>query len=126
MTREKREKELELEEKELYYKLNKIKEEKEEIIQQKISEKRKEVAKKIRYLRENKDVILPLLEHSRTSCSDENPCNGCYDYNNGYARCNKCWLMEILDDEWYDENDGENIDFDIDFSVDFVRVENLI
>ena len=46
MTREKREKELELEEKELYYKLNKIKEEKEEIIQQKISEKRKEVAKR--------------------------------------------------------------------------------
>ena len=120
-----KEEELELEEKELYDKLNKIKEEKEEIRQQKISEKRKEVAKKIRYLRENKDVILPLLEHSRTSCSDENPCNG-YEYSSGYARCNKCWLMEILDDEWYDENDGENIDFDIEFSVDFVRVENLV
>ena len=125
-----REEELKLEEKELYDKLNKIKEEKEEIRQQKISEKRKEVAKKIRYLRENKDVILPLLEHSRTSCSDKNLCNGCYDYSNnhsnGYARCNKCWLMEILDNEWYDENDGKNVDFDINFSVDFVRVENLI
>ena len=120
-----REEELDFKEKELYEMLNEIKEEKEEIKQQKISEKRKEVVKKIRYLREYKDVILPLLKHSRTYCSDENPCNG-YDYSKGYARCNKCWLIEILDDEWYDENDGENIDFDIEFDIDFISVENLV
>lgn len=120
-----REEELEIEEKDLYEKLNKIKEEKEIIRQQKILDKRKEVAEKIRYLRENKDVILPLLKHSRTSCSDENPCNS-YEYSRGYARCNKCWLMEILNDEWYDENDGENVDFDIEFDVEFHRVEDLV
>lgn len=121
-----REGELDLEGKDLYEKLNKIKKEKEEIRQQKISDKRKEVAKKIRYIRDNKDVILPLLKHSRTSCSDEHPCNGCYDYSKGYARCNKCWLMEIIDDEWYDENDGENVDFDVEFEVEFHRVEDLV
>ena len=116
-----REEELDLEEKDLYEKLNKIKKEKEEIRQQKISDKRKEVAKKIRYIRDNKDAILPLLKHSRTSCSDENPCNG-YDYSKGYAKCDKCWLIEILDDEWYDEN----VDFDVEFSVEFHRVEDLV
>lgn len=119
-----REEELDIAEKELYEKLNEIKEEKEEIRQQKISDKRKEVAKKIRYIREHKDVILPLLKHSIASCSDENPCNGYI--TGGYVRCNKCWLMEILDNEWYDKNDGENIDFDIKFDIDFIRVENLI
>lgn len=119
-----REEELDIAERELYERLNEIREEKEEIRQQKISEKRREIAKKIRRIREHKDVILPLLKHSRTSCSDENHCNGYI--TDGYARCNKCWLIEILDDEWYDENDGENIDFDIEFDIDFISVENLV
>lgn len=40
--------------------------------------------------------ILSRIQHSRTSCSDENPCNG-YDDSVGYARCTKCHLMEILE-----------------------------
>ena len=34
--------------------------------------------------------------------------------------------MEILDDEWYDGNDGENVDFDIEFDIEFIRVEDLV
>jgi hypothetical protein len=58
--------------------------------------------------------ILNLIDHSRTSCSDENPSNG-YESDRGYARCTKCHLMEILDDH----EDGIN-DFlvSIDFSFD--------
>lgn len=111
-----REEELNLEEKDLYEKLNKIKAEKEEIRHQKIEEKKKEVEKKLDYLREHKDFILSLIEHSRTSCSDEYPCNG-YDYDKGYARCNKCCLIEILNGEW-----GNKID--VEFDVSFIDIEH--
>jgi hypothetical protein len=60
-------------------------------------------------LRSNKDLILSLFEHNRTSCSDENPDNG-YSYVNGHSRCNKCHLMEILDEEY-------NNDFEVSFDI---------
>ena len=113
-----REEELILKEKELLKKLNKIKEEKEEIRQKKVAEKKEEVAKKIEYLREHKDIIIPLLKHSRTSCSDEHPYNG-YSYYSGYARCKKCYLIEILNGEWGNE-------IDITFDVEFSNIENLV
>lgn len=113
-----REEELNIEEKELYEKLNKIKTEKEEIKQRKIKEKKKEVGKKLDCLREHKDFILSLIEHSRTSCSDDHPCNG-YDYDRGYARCNKCYLIEILNGEWGNE-------IDVEFDVSFINVDHSI
>lgn len=105
-----RKEELEIEEAELYEKISKIKKEKEEIRENELVEKKKSVAKKIQYLRDNRDIILPLIEHSRTSCSDENYCNG-YSSSDGYARCNKCFLIEILNGEW---GDGE---FEVDFNI---------
>lgn len=105
-----REEELILEEKDLYNKLNKIKEERELIKQQKLEEKKSIVAKKIQYIRENRDIILPLFEHSRTSCSDDNVCNG-YSHATKNARCNKCWLIEILDGDYVDG------DFDVEFDI---------
>lgn len=113
-----REEELDLEEKDLYDKLNKIKTQKEEIRQQKIEEKKKEIGKKLDYIREHQDIILSLIKHDRTSCSDDYPCNG-YNYNRGYARCNKCYLIEILNGEWENE-------IDVNFSVGFTNVKNLI
>ena len=113
-----RKEELDIEEKELYEKLNKIKAEKEEIRQHEIKEKEKEVEKKLDYIRKHQDIILPLIKHDRTSCSDENPCNG-YSYCDGHARCGKCFLTEILNGEW------GNV-FDVDFNVDFTDVENLV
>jgi len=63
---------------------------------------------KISKLREQKDLILSLIDHSRTSCSDSNVCNGYGSADYG-ARCTKCHLIEIFDQEW---DDGEwEIDF---------------
>ena len=44
---------------------------------------------------EQKTLLLSMLEHDRTSCSDENQCNG-YSYSSKHWRCRKCMLMEIL------------------------------
>ena len=80
-------------------------------IKEKEIEDRKQKAKiKLDKFRENKEIILNLIEHDRTSCSDENPCNGYGSADYG-ARCKKCHLIEILND---DEMDG----FDV--SVDFI------
>lgn len=111
-----RKEELEIEEAELYERICKIKKEKEEIREKKLVEKKKSVAKKIQYLRDNKDIILPLIEHSRTSCSDENCCNG-YSSSEGYARCNKCFLIELLNGEF---EDGE---FEVDFNIGISRTD---
>ncbi len=60
-----------------------------------INSKRKIAEQHIEILKQYKDIILPLIEHDRTSCSDEDPCNGYY-FTDGRARCNKCHLIEIL------------------------------
>ena len=79
--------------------------------------KRKDIAKaKIGKLREQKDFILSLIDHSRTSCSDSNVCNryGSADYG---ARCTKCHLIEIFDQGW---DDGE---WEVDFDVTITKVQ---
>lgn len=109
-----RKEELKLKEQELLKELDLINKEKEEIKEEQLNIKKQEVAKKIEYLRKHKDVILPLFEHSRTTCSDENVCNG-YCRSDGYARCNKCFLIEILDDTYcYDDGD---FDVDLDLTI---------
>lgn len=65
-------------------------------------------------LRKNKDFVLSLFEHSRSSCSDENPCNG-YHFDEQHARCEKCHLIEILNDEF-------NNDFEVMLSVNIVKI----
>ena len=49
--------------------------------------------KKLIYLSGVEQVLLDLLEHDRTSCSDENPQNG-WEEDRGHARCAKCHLLE--------------------------------
>ena len=61
---------------------------------------KQEIAKQhIEIIKKYKDVILSLIEHERSSCSDENHCNG-YGSRDSGARCNKCHLIEILEG-WY-------------------------
>jgi dsDNA-binding SOS-regulon protein len=93
-----RKEELAKEEAELYDKINKIRDEKEQLHQQELILKKQEVAKKIQHLRENKDVVLSLVKHSRSSCSDKNVSNGYGSAEYG-ARCSKCHLIEILDED---------------------------
>ena len=89
--------------------------EEERIKQDELNEKRAEARKKIEFLRENREFVLGLFEHERTSCSDEHPVNG-YGYSAGHARCNKCFLMEILNGEWGD-------DWKIEFNIDITPIE---
>ena len=69
---------------------------------------------KLDNLRENKDLILLLFKHSRTSCSDTNISNG-YVSDRG-ARCSKCHLIEILDGWWGNE-------FDVNFEISISKIE---
>lgn len=79
-------------------------------------EREKEVIKKIDSLTpEQKENILSVINHDRTSCSDEHPRNGYYSDCNGGYRCRKCMLIEIL----RGEHGGC---FDFDFSVDINEV----
>lgn len=92
-----------------------------ELQQQKIKEQelkkyKEEVKVKIEKLREHKDLLLGLVKHSRTSCSDNNVCNGYRSANYG-ARCPKCHLIEILNNEWLDG------DFDVKIDVTIIKVQ---
>lgn len=68
------------------------------------------------YLRENREVVLKLFKHDRTSCSDNMPVNGWYRDNKGYlqCRCNKCALMAFIDGKETLPK-GMKISFDITF-----------
>jgi len=62
---------------------------------------------KIDFLKKNLG-FLDLINHCRTSCSNDRINNG-FNEDNGYARCNKCHIMEILEDE----DDSWNITIDM-------------
>ena len=71
-----------------------------------------EVVKKINSITaEQREAIMRLTEHDRTSCSDQQPING-YSYMDRRWRCRKCMLMEILNGEH-----GGRFDFDIDIGI---------
>lgn len=52
---------------------------------------------------ENREALLKIIPHSRTSCSDENPVNGLYSAEYG-PRCVRCGLMELneYDSQFHD------------------------
>ena len=78
--------------------------------------KRKEISKKkLDKLREHKDFLLEIIDHDRTSCSDDNVCNGYGSASYG-ARCSKCRLIEVLNDDWDDE-------WEVDINVIITKIE---
>lgn len=98
--------ELEKEKKEIEEKISKIKEEK-------FAGRRRRVSEKLSSLTEDqKNFLLSLIDHDRSSCSDENIANGLYSSSNGRWRCRKCMLIEVLNGE-------HGADYDFTFSVDF-------
>ena len=101
--------------KELQRKRKEMDDEIKSLEEQALALKREKEAENIKYLREHRDVILGLLHHNRSSCSDENPING-YSSSAGYARCNKCHLIEILDGYYCDG------DFEVSFNVNISKV----
>lgn len=83
-----------------------------------INENQVKVLEKINSFSEEQiQFILSLLNHGRTSCSDEMPVNGFIDSYDGVRwRCNKCMLMEILSGR----HGGE---YDFQFHVDIFKVD---
>ena len=73
-----------------------------------------ENARKLEKLVENKDFVLSLVQHSRTSCSDSDPCNGIVESTGSY-RCPRCALIEILNGCFKDE-------YAVDFDVTITKV----
>lgn len=59
----------------------------------------------------NRDTLLQLMEHSRTSCSDDNPINGTMDPGSGRTapRCYKCALINL--------SEFQLVDVEIDVSI---------
>jgi len=60
------------------------------------------------------DILQP--EHGRTSCSDNNLCNGFYSAGGkrgdlGHGRCSRCMLLEILNGEEVPKDFVNLIDF---------------
>jgi len=84
----------------------------------KLSKLQIEAKSRIEYIKKYSDIILPLIEHERTSCSDTNICNG-YESANYGARCMKCFLLEILDNQHGNK-------FQVDFVINILNTENIM
>lgn len=90
-----------------------------EKIKDKELNKRRENAKdQMVKLRQYKDFILSeiLPKHDRSSCNDDNVCNGLDTADYGY-RCTRCTLLELLEDEW---RDG---DYEVSFNVTIEKIQ---
>lgn len=100
--------------------LQEMREQKAQLEKQIAEEEKRELARKQQavedkiasYSDEEKEFMLKLIEHTRTSCDDENPWNG---WDGNRFRCNKCMLMEILNGQ----HGGE---FDFSFDICITRV----
>jgi hypothetical protein len=51
--------------------------------------------------REKIDILAP--EHGRTSCSDDNVCNGWHSGRNHF-RCVRCWLLDMLESGFFGDS----------------------
>lgn len=63
----------------------------------------------------HKGMLLNLLEHSRTSCDDENPSNGFVSSEYPYPRCAKCALIKL------DEYDLDEREVNLTIEIKYVE-----
>lgn len=68
----------------------------------------------IELLRDSRELVLRMLDHGRTSCSDDCVTNGWGSRSDGGCRCNKCGLIELMDG-----TEKLPRDMRIEFSVEF-------
>lgn len=78
------------------------------LLEQERRAQRESAVKLVQFLKANRNVVLPLLEHSSHLCSDEHPDRGLLSDED---TCPKCHLIEILDGIW--KEDGFKIQFDV-------------
>lgn len=78
--------------------------------EEKAKQKKAELQKRYDFVTEHVDLLLELTpKHGRTSCSDENPCNGLYTPSR-LPRCNRCALLQIKQEGY---NDALVVDIDL-------------
>lgn len=99
-----REEELILQEKELIDKLEGIRLERKALKEAELVKEKVVNQEVIAFLREHRNFILSHLNHTCSSCSDDDSHKNGYISDRGYARCQKCFLTEILDG-LYDADD---------------------
>ena len=104
--------------KELQCLKNQILEREQSIKETQLQEKREKAKLQIERLRENKDFLLNEIipNHDRSSCNDDNICNGLNTAEYGH-RCIRCALLELLDEDW---RDG---DYEILFNVTICKIQ---
>lgn len=62
------------------------------------------------YIREHKDILLPMFQHISSRCSDENPYNG-FDIKDGVCHCPRCAIISIC--EYEVNTDSWDFEFEI-------------
>ena len=78
--------------------------------------KNSEIAKNkkvIEFIRKNREFILGQMKHSCSSCKENGETVNGYNSDVGYARCTKCFLIEMLDVDYYSELFKVEFDFNI-------------
>lgn len=78
--------------------------------QERLDEEAKQRRERLALILENREALLRVIPHSRTSCSDENPVNGLYSADYG-PRCVRCGLMEL------DEYNGQFHNVTVDLAI---------
>lgn len=84
-----------------------------------LARKRADVEQKLENLTdEKKEFILSLLQHDRSSCSDDHVANGRWTTRDGSGwRCRKCMLIEMFDGQH-----GGEFDFEFEVNINEVTV----
>ena len=83
--------------KDIHAQMKELQKKESELRDQKIQLEEEEAEACFEKIKAAKDVLLPLLEHDRTSCSDDTPING-LDFK-GVYRCAKCALINLLESD---------------------------
>lgn len=95
-------------ERELREQLQKIQAEQEQIRQEEKQERYIKNVERLKWMRENKDVIIKLINHYRRDCVQGESVNS--------DGCDGCWATEILNEDW-------NNNYEILFEVHINKVE---
>ena len=104
--------ELDKEEAKLKEQLAVIEEKRRGVREEKLKDEMENSVELLNFLIEHRDFILSHLRHTCGSCVEGGTVNG-YSMTRGYARCTKCFLTEILNNEY----SASEFKVDLDFTI---------
>lgn len=104
--------ELDREEAKLKEQLAAIEEKRSKLRNEKLKDEMEKSVELVDFLIEHRDFILSHLKHTCGSCVEGGTVNG-YSMSRGYANCTKCFLTEILNNEYSVSEFKVDLDFTI-------------